>query len=122
MATTTRDDVLTRLDEGIAALTSSERWTAWLRVQARFHRYSFSNTLLIELQHPGSTRVCGYRAWQALGRQVRKGERGIAILAPVVRRGRLADAGEATGAQDDAPTAVRRVATFIVAWVWDPLP
>jgi hypothetical protein len=35
VATTTRDDVLTRLDEGIAALTSSERWTAWL--QARFH-------------------------------------------------------------------------------------
>jgi hypothetical protein len=119
MATTTRDDVLARLDEGIAALTSSERWTAWLRVQARFHRYSFSNTLLIELQRPGSTRVAGYRAWQAVGRQVCKGQRGIAILAPVVRRGRLADAGEATGAQDDAPAAVRRVATFIVAWVWD---
>ena len=119
MATTTRDDVLARLDEGIAALTSSERWTAWLRVQARFHHYSFSNTLLIELQRPGSTRVAGYRAWQTLGRQVRRGERGIAILAPVVRRGRVADVGEATSDQDDVPSAVRRVATFVVAWVWD---
>ena len=38
MATTTRDDVLARLDEGVAALANSARWTAWLRVQARFHR------------------------------------------------------------------------------------
>jgi hypothetical protein len=57
---TTRDDVIARLDEGIAALTSSERWTAWLRVQARFHRYSFGNVLLIQLARPGATRVAGF--------------------------------------------------------------
>jgi hypothetical protein len=65
---TTHDDVLARPDEGIAALTSSEHWTAWLRAQARFHCYSFSNTLLIELQRPGSMRVAGCapgRTWGA---------------------------------------------------------
>jgi antirestriction protein ArdC len=118
MATTTRDDVIARLDEGIAALTSSERWTAWLRVQARFHRYSFGNVLLIELARPGATRVAGFRAWQRLGRTVRRGERGIPILAPVVRRGRLADAGEAPG-DDHAPSEVRRVAAWVVAHVFD---
>jgi antirestriction protein ArdC len=118
MATTYRDDVIARLDEGIAALVSSERWTAWLRVQSRFHRYSFGNALLIELARPGSTRVAGFRAWQRLGRTVRRGERGIPILAPVVRRGRLADAGEAPD-DDQAPSEVRRVAAWVVAHVFD---
>src|SRR5215207_4464348 len=60
--------------------------TAWLRVAARFHSYSFSNTMLILAQRPDATQVAGYRAWQSLGRQVDKGERGIQILAPVTRR------------------------------------
>ena len=118
MPTTIRDEVLARLDEGIAALTGSERWTAWLRVQARFHHYSFGNALLIELARPGATRVAGFRAWQRLGRTVRRGERGIPILAPVVRRGRLADAGEAPS-DDQVPTEVRRVAAWVVAHVFD---
>jgi len=84
------DQVLEALSAGIAQLTSSERWTEWLAVQSRFYHYSFRNTLLIELQCPHATRVAGYRAWQALGRQVRKGEKSIAILAPVTRK--VADA------------------------------
>ncbi|MGH7746582.1 MAG: ArdC-like ssDNA-binding domain-containing protein, partial [Candidatus Dormibacteria bacterium] len=119
MPTTTRDDILARLDAGIDELCRSDRWAAWLTVQSRFHRYSFSNSLLIHLQFPGATRVAGYRAWQKLGRQVIKGERGLAILAPVVRRGQAADAGEAAHDGEEAPAAVRRVAAFIVTWVWD---
>jgi antirestriction protein ArdC len=61
-------------------------WKAMLEVSARFHNYSINNQLLIYLQCPDATRVCGYRAWQRLGRQVRKGERGIQILAPCRRR------------------------------------
>lgn len=53
------------------------------RGRARFHTYSFGNVLLILRQNPEATTVAGYRTWQTLGRQVRKGERGIQILAPV---------------------------------------
>lgn len=115
----TRDEVLARLEEDIATLASSERWTEWLRAQARFHRYSFGNVLLIELQRPGCTRVAGYRTWQKLGRQVRRGERGLAILAPILRRARRGDAEEAGDATTDEVSPAARVATFTVAWVWD---
>ena len=53
---------------------------------AKFHRYSANNCLLILMQRPEATRVAGYRAWQQLGRQVRKGEKGIKILAPIRRK------------------------------------
>jgi antirestriction protein ArdC len=113
-----RDEVLAQLDAGIAELTSSDRWAEHLRTQARFHRYSFGNCLLIHLQRPDASRVAGYRAWQALGRNVRAGERGIAILAPVVRRA-ATPAGEGGVDEDHVPEAIRRVATFVVAFVFD---
>lgn len=81
-----RDDVLNRLTEGITNLTSSDAWQEWLTVQSRFHRYSFNNTLLIHLQRPEATRVAGFHAWRRLGRNVRKGEKAIWILAPVTRK------------------------------------
>ena len=75
-----------RLSEQVLSLTSSTAWTDWLRTAARFHSYSFRNTVSIWSQRPEATHVAGYRVWQAIGRQVRKGERGIEILAPVSRR------------------------------------
>lgn len=81
----TRERLQAAHDDLVAAvetLTTGERWQAMLAVAARFTRYSPNNVLLILLQRPDATRVAGYRAWQALGRQVRKGERGVRILAP----------------------------------------
>jgi hypothetical protein len=75
-----------RLVAAVEGLVSSEEWRAMLEVAARFHRYSTNNQLLIYVRCPQATRVAGYRAWQRLGRQVRKGSRGIAILAPCRRR------------------------------------
>jgi antirestriction protein ArdC len=87
MATSDRkDEMIGRLTAGIEQLTSSQRWQEWLAVQSRFHHYSFRNALLIQLQCPEATRVAGFRAWQELGRQVRKGEKAIWILAPVTRK------------------------------------
>jgi antirestriction protein ArdC len=62
----------------------SETLVTYLNVMARFHKYSFRNCLLIAMQRSGATRVAGYRKWQELGRHVKKGEKGIAILAPMV--------------------------------------
>jgi antirestriction protein ArdC len=105
--------LLDQLRDGVANLVTSDRWTAWLRAQARFHRYSFHNALLIALQQPEATRVASYRTWQSLGRQVRRGEKGIAIFAPITRR------VEVESEEDDAPADVRVVQAFKVAYVFD---
>src|SRR6202011_3061034 len=75
--------ILDRLTEGITQLTSTDRWQDWLAMQSRFHHYSFNNTLLIMTQRPDATRVAGFNAWRKLDRFVRKGEKGIWILAPM---------------------------------------
>ena len=59
---------------------------AYLEVMRRFHRYSPANLVLIAIQRPDATLLKGYRGWQELGRQVRKGEKGIRIWAPIRRR------------------------------------
>jgi antirestriction protein ArdC len=58
----------------------------YLGAIARFHRYSWHNIMLITTQKPAATHVAGFNAWHKLGRFVKKGEKGILILAPVVRR------------------------------------
>jgi antirestriction protein ArdC len=62
----------------------SEGLTSYLTAMGRFHNYSFGNILEIARQKPDATRVAGLYAWNQLGRKVRKGERGIRILAPVI--------------------------------------
>jgi antirestriction protein ArdC len=63
----------------------SEALTAYLNAMSRFRNYSFGNILEIARQKPDATRVAGLYAWNQLGRKVKKGERGIRILAPIVR-------------------------------------
>src|ERR1700676_3773126 len=86
------------LTAAVASLTSSERWMSYLQTMRRFRTYSLNNTLLIWAQRPDATRVAGFRAWQALGRQVRKGSKGIAILAPIARTIEVED--EQSGASE----------------------
>jgi len=74
--------VLATLEQGIAAIMDSEGFARYLRCLARFHSYSPNNVALILAHRPDATRVAGYRTWQTLGRQVRKGERGIRIVVP----------------------------------------
>jgi hypothetical protein len=62
----------------------SEALTAYLTAMGRFHKYSFGNILEIARQKPDATRVAGLHAWNQLGRRVKKGERGIRILAPII--------------------------------------
>src|SRR6202795_1891005 len=102
MTETTKTNILDRLTEGITQLTSSDRWQDWLTMQSRFHHYSFNNTLLIMSQKPDATRVAGYNAWRKLDRFVRKGEKGIWILAPMVYKTDAEDA-----ARDEATRVIR---------------
>src|SRR5579862_367444 len=78
-----RSELLRQLGEQTERLTQSDEWRRWLDVASRFHTYSLNNQLLIMCQWPDATKVAGYKTWQSLRRQVRKGERGIRILAPM---------------------------------------
>lgn len=76
------DNSLDGLAKAVDDVRASETFQQFLDVQARFHKYSWHNTFLICMQRPDATQVAGYRTWQKLGRQVRKGESGIMIFAP----------------------------------------
>ncbi|WP_267420981.1 MULTISPECIES: ArdC-like ssDNA-binding domain-containing protein [unclassified Curtobacterium] len=79
-----RKEQAAALHESIAAqveqLRDSDRWTAFLQFAGAFHTYSLNNVLLILAQRPDAERVAGFRKWQALGRQVRKGEKSLRIF------------------------------------------
>jgi antirestriction protein ArdC len=64
----------------------SETLRNYLAAIGRFHRYSLRNVMLIASQKPTASHVAGFQAWHKLGRFVKKGEKGIVILAPIVRR------------------------------------
>ncbi|WP_019873096.1 ArdC-like ssDNA-binding domain-containing protein [Sporichthya polymorpha] len=80
-----------QLVTAVQELTNGEEWRRMLAVAARFPTYSLNNVLLIGAQRPDATRVSGIRTWNSLGRRVRKGEKGIAILAPCLYRPRRDD-------------------------------
>ena len=83
----------------------------------RFRNYSLSNVILIGFQKPVATRVAGFRTWQKLGRYVRRNEKGIAIMAPIVRRKRTT---ELDGEKEDGEEREPEVAVaFKAVYVFD---
>ena len=111
-------DARERLAEAVERMADSETFAAWLRARATFHDYSFGNICLIVTQRPDATQVAGYKGWQKLGRQVRKGERGIRILAPCRIKAADDDGGDAFRV-----VGFRSVAVFDVAQTdGEPLP
>ena len=102
---------LDRLGEGVRAVYDSERWEAWLRSLSRFHDYSLGNTILIAMQMPTATQVASFRSWKRdFNRYVKKGERGIEILVPMLVRDRD---------EDDPDAERRRLVGFRVGHVFD---
>ena len=87
-------EVVEMLDAGVEEILDGEAFKRYLAFAARFHRYSSNNSLLILVQRPNATRVAGYRKWRDLGRQVRRGEEGLRILAPIFRTIEDEDSGE----------------------------
>lgn len=71
-----------QLETGIRELYASGRYAEYLAAMSQFHHYSFGNALLILFQFPTASRVAGYNTWKKLGRQVKRYEKGIKILAP----------------------------------------
>jgi hypothetical protein len=109
------DQLIRQLEAG-----RSEALTAYLAAMARFHNYSFGNILAIARQKPDATRVAGIRTWNEMGRFVKKGEKGIQILAPMMgHRRRNSDEGESERETEAKPQPVligfRAVYVFDVA-------
>ncbi|MHB1710673.1 MAG: ArdC-like ssDNA-binding domain-containing protein [Acidimicrobiales bacterium] len=102
-----------QLIAGVEVLTTSEQWISYLAFAAKFTRYSANNTFLIMVQRPDATRVAGFHTWKSLGRSVKKGSKGIAILCPCVRR----DSVE--GADSGETTTRSRIAGFRIGYVFD---
>jgi N-terminal domain of anti-restriction factor ArdC len=101
--------VLDILQRGVEGILTSEGYQAYLQTMAKFHQYSFANTLLIHAQNPEATHVAGFRTWQAMNRQVRRGETSIKIFVPF--KCKITD--EETGAEE------HRLTGFGVGSVFD---
>src|SRR6201998_3766793 len=97
----------------VAALQQgrSEALSSYLKAIGRVHRYSLHNVLLIASQKPNASYVAGFRTWNELGRFVKKGEKGIMVLAPIVRR--------KTDNEEEHEETPRNIAGFRAAYVFD---
>ena len=105
------------LDKLMKALEAGKSKTLveYLKAMGRFHRYSLANTMLIHFQKPDATHVAGYRRWQKLGRYVKKGEHGLAIIAPIVRCSRDTDDNSANQTEDEVVMAFKTAHVFDVS-------
>lgn len=119
-----------QLTDNIATLDGIDSWQRWLTVAAKLHRYSFNNVLLLTLQNPEVSLVAGYRAWQAMGHQVRRGEKALKVLGPVTRKVEVVDKITGQPIRDDHGQikTVRQMVGVIPVSVFDasqvdpPLP
>jgi len=101
-----------QLAESLSA-GNSDALSTYLGAMAKFRAYSFLNVLLILKACPNANRVAGYKTWQSLGRQVKQGEKGIMILAPIFRKN--TESTSVATAKDDQ----RLVAGYRAVYVWD---
>ena len=79
-------EALAKIETALENINNDKDWLQYLSFQSKFYRYSARNTLLIHAQNPQASYVKGYRAWNDLGRYVKKGAKGILILAPCIKK------------------------------------
>ena len=113
---------LDRIEDCLATINTNEDWLQYLCFQSRFYNYSFGNAMLIYSQNPEASYVKGYKAWNQLGRYVKKGSKGLAIMAPCFKKTEVFKEPENKSEYQDAEgeKETRRViAGFRVAYVYD---
>lgn len=103
-----REEALKRSDDALAELAEalksgkSEKLLEYLGMLAKFHNYSFCNCILIALQKPDATHVAGFNKWKDLNRFVKKGEKGISILAPLIGKRKKEEGSSGTSKQSES--------------------
>lgn len=89
------EEITEKLEQGVHEVFDSEKYKAYLEFVSRFYDYSANNCILIWMQRPDASLVAGYKAWQTkFNRQVKKGEKGIKILAPIPHKFKKVDKDE----------------------------
>lgn len=99
------------ISDQVESLRDSGRWTAFLDFAQAFHAYSLNNVLLVLSQMPDASRVAGFRKWQALNRQVRKGSTGIRIFGYSTKK--------VTEEDDNGDEVEKKIARFPILTVFD---
>ena len=107
-------EITDKLEQGVKEVFESDRYREYLTCMTKFHNYSTGNTILICMQYPQATLVAGYKAWQQKhGRSVRRGEKGIQIIAPYKFKVKTDELDENGKEKEVERTGFR------VAYVWD---
>jgi hypothetical protein len=115
-----RAKVQALLAEAMEQLTDPDAWEVFLERGSSLSRYSFRNQMLIGMQCPEASDVAGYVEWQARGRQVRRGETGLLIFAPVTRKAPVDEHGQALKrAPEPGEDTVARMCGVKVTSVFD---
>jgi hypothetical protein len=115
-------DLGEQLTAQVTRVQDSDSFKRYLMAQAVFHRYSARNVFLILYQMPNATLVAGYTAWQKLGRQVRRSERGITIFAPAPFKQTATDATTGAVTEEIIPRFKTATVFDIAQTVGEPLP
>lgn len=112
-------EITEELEAGVSAVFESENFQTVLKTFSKFHSYSLNNCLLIAMQAPGSSYLAGYVDWQRkFGRHVRKGEKGIRILAPCKYKVEVEDPAGLNEGDPAGRKTIEKVG-FKIAYVWD---
>ncbi len=104
------DRVMQALQEGVQAVFSSEKYIEYLKFMGKFHNYSINNQILIFSQRPDATLIAGFNAWNdKFHRHVKRGEKGISIIAPCKYKKEVDDTFEdGTVNVDSAGNAIKK--------------
>ncbi|MGI2336811.1 MAG: ArdC-like ssDNA-binding domain-containing protein [Dehalogenimonas sp.] len=119
------DEVLKKLKDSVDGIQQSENFRNFLLTMSKFHDYSIGNLMLIAVQRPDATRVAGFNTWKDLYRWVKKGEKGIAILAPCLppKSARMTEPSRTTdekqGDAEEEKREMLRPIYFKVVYVFD---
>lgn len=119
-----REEALKKSDDALHELAealrhgASDKLLEYLATMARFHQYSFGNCMLIQMQKPDATFVAGFNRWKDLNRFVRKGEKGIAILAPLIGKRKNSEAKDSSK-ESDGEEDSKVLFGFRVVYVFD---
>ena len=114
-------EITEQLEAGVAAVFESDACKAYLKCMSKFHNYSLNNTLLIALQRPDASLCASYTSWQKdHGRQVRKGEKGIKIIAPCKYKVELEEKDEDGNQKIAERTGFKVVTTFDISQTEGP--
>jgi hypothetical protein len=101
----------------------SEALREYLAAMSKFHNYSFGNIMLIAFQRENATHVAGFHTWHKMGRFVKKGEKGIMILAPIVYKRRIEEQAETDESEVSALAGFRPAYVFDISQTdGEPLP